>query len=239
MLYLIPGLLCDRSIWAQQVEALTPIAEISVPDLRGIDRIPTMAQRVLDRAPAKFSLAGHSLGGRIALEIVRQAPERIERLALLDTGVIPVQPGEPERRHALVNLAERAGMQALAQEWLPPMLHPDRWGDRDLIDPLLAMIERSTLASFKTQIEALLQRPNARCVLDSIQCPTLVLCGRQDSWSPLSQHEEIATAIAGAQLVVVEGCGHMSTVERPEAVTRALRAWLPQDGMRKAKKPED
>lgn len=229
MLYLIPGLLCDRSIWAQQVETLTPIAEISVPDLRGIDRIPTMAQRVLDRAPAKFSLAGHSLGGRIALEIVRQAPERIERLALLDTGVIPVQPGEPERRQALVNLAERAGMQALAQEWLPPMLHPDRWSDQDLIDPLLAMIERSTPASFKTQVEALLQRPNARRVLDSIQCPTLILCGRQDSWSPLSQHEEIATAIAGAQLVVVEDCGHLSTVERPEAVSRALRAWLQQD----------
>lgn len=229
MLYLIPGLLCDRSIWTQQAEALTPIAELSVPDLRGIDRIPTMAQRVLDRAPAKFSLAGHSLGGRIALEIVRQAPERVERLALLDTGVIPVQPGEPERRQALVDLAERAGMRALAQEWLPPMLHPDRWGDRDLVDPLLAMIERSTPASFKAQIDALLQRPNARRVLDSIQCPTLVLCGRQDSWSPLSQHEEIAAAIAGAQLVVVENCGHMSTVERPEAVTRALRAWLQQD----------
>lgn len=229
MLYLIPGLLCDRSIWAQQAEAFAPIDEISVPDLRGIDRIPTMAQRVLDRAPAKFSLAGHSLGGRIALEIVRQAPERIERLALLDTGVLPVQPGEPERRQALVDLAERAGMRALGAEWLPPMLHPDRWGDRDLIDPLVAMIERSTPASFKAQIEALLQRPNARRVLDSIQCPTLVLCGRQDGWSPLNHHEEIAGAIAGAQLVVVEDCGHMSTVERPEAVTRALRAWLRQD----------
>jgi pimeloyl-ACP methyl ester carboxylesterase len=226
MLFLLPGLLCDRSIWAQQVEALAPVAEISIPDLRGIDRIPTMAQRVLDRAPAKFSLAGHSLGGRIALEIVRQAPERVERLALLDTGVIPVQPGEPERRRALVELAERAGMRALAEAWLPPMVHPDRHGDRDLIDPLLAMIERSTVASFTAQVEALLQRPNARPILESIQCPTLVLCGRQDGWSPLSHHEEIAAAIAGAKLVVVEDSGHMSTVEQPEAVSGALRAWL-------------
>lgn len=229
MLYLIPGLLCDRSIWKQQVEALEPLGEISIPDLRGIDRIPTMAQRVLDRAPAKFSLAGHSLGGRVALEIVRQAPERIERLALLDTGVLPVRSGEAERRHALVDLAERSGMRALGQEWLPPMLHPERRNDRDLVEPLLAMIERQAVASFKAQVEALLQRPNARRVLESIQCPTLVLCGRQDGWSPLSQHEEIAAAIAGARLVVVEDSGHMSTVERPEAVSDALRAWLQPD----------
>jgi len=229
MLYLIPGLLCDRSIWKEQADALGPVEEVSIPDLRGIDRIPTMAQRVLDRAPAKFSLAGHSLGGRIAMEIVRQAPERIERLALLDTAVIPVQPGEPERRRALVELAERAGMRALGEAWLPPMLHPARHGDRELIDRLMGMIERNTAASFKAQIEALLHRPNARHVLESIQCPTLVLCGRQDSWSPLTHHEEMAAAITGATLVVVEDCGHMSTVERPEAVLRALQAWLQPD----------
>jgi pimeloyl-ACP methyl ester carboxylesterase len=120
MLLLIPGLLCDRAIWAKQIDALASSLQISVPDLRGIDRIPIMAQRVLERAPERFSLAGHSLGGRIAFEMMRQAPERIERLALLDTAVIGVQPGERERRMALVEIADRAGMRAVADEWLPP-----------------------------------------------------------------------------------------------------------------------
>jgi len=226
MLYLIPGLLCDRSIWAPQIAALASELETCVPDLRGIDRIPSMAQRVLERAPGRFSLAGHSLGGRIAMEIVRQAPERIERLALLDTAVVPVQPDERERRLALVELAERAGMRALGEKWLPPMVHPGRLKDRGLMDDLLAMVERSTVANFRAQIEALLHRPDASRVLRSIRCPTLVLCGRQDSWSPLSHHEQITAAIKGAKLVVIEGSGHMSTVEQPEAISSALRDWL-------------
>jgi pimeloyl-ACP methyl ester carboxylesterase len=226
MLLLIPGLLCDRAIWAKQIDAFASSLEISVPDLRGIDRIPIMAQRILERAPERFSLAGHSLGGRIALEMMRQAPERIERLALLDTAVIGVQPGERERRMALVEMADRSGMQAVAGEWLPPMVHPERLHDRALMDDLVAMVERNTPRSFRAQIEALLNRPDASRVLKTIRCPTLVLCGREDSWSPLSHHEEIAAAIAGARLVVIENCGHMSPAERPAEVTQALRAWL-------------
>lgn len=226
MLYLIPGLLCDRAIWAPQLAALTSDLEICVPDLRGINRIPSMAQRVLERAPGRFSLAGHSLGGRIAMEIVRQAPERIERLALLDTAVVPVQPGERQRRLALVDLAEHAGMRALGEEWLPPMVHPRRLKDRALMDDLLAMVERSTVANFRAQIDALLNRPDASRNLGAIRCPTLVLCGRQDSWSPLRHHEQIAAQIKGANMVVIEDSGHMSTVEQPDAVSSALRDWL-------------
>jgi pimeloyl-ACP methyl ester carboxylesterase len=226
MLLLVPGLLCDRAIWAKQIDAFASSQEVSVPDLRGIDRIPIMAQRVLERAPERFSLAGHSLGGRIALEMMRQAPERIERLALLDTAVIGVQPGERERRMALVELADRSGMRAVADQWLPPMVHADRLHDSALMDDLIAMVERNTPKSFRAQIDALLNRPDASLVLKSIRCPTLVLCGREDSWSPLSHHEEIAAAIAGARLVVIESCGHMSPAERPGDVTEALRAWL-------------
>ena len=117
-------------------------------------------------------------------------------------------------------------MGAVARAWLPPMLHPDRRDDGALLAPLVAMVERSTPASFREQQEALLSRPDATPVLATITCPTLVLVGREDPWSPLVQHEALAAAVAGAMLAVIEHCGHMSTMERPAEVTAALQAWL-------------
>src|SRR4051794_6153228 len=125
VLYLLPGLLCDRVTWARQLEGLAELAEVRVPSFYGCDSIPTMAQSVLRDAPSRFSVAGHSMGARVALEIVRAAPGRVERLALLDTGTHPVGAGEAEKRQALVDLARRDGMAALAAAWLPPMVHPD------------------------------------------------------------------------------------------------------------------
>lgn len=225
-LVLVPGLLCDATIWRPQVEALGETCDVTVASSCGHDTIEALAARVLDCAPARFALAGHSLGGRIALEVVRQAPERVERLALLDTGVHPAAPAERDARYALVELAELKGMAALAEVWLPPMLHPDRRHDGEIVVPLTAMVERSTPASFRQQQDCLLARPDATTVLASITCPTLVLVGREDEWSPLAQHEAIAVQVPGAVLHVVEQCGHMSTVERPDGVTAALRAWL-------------
>jgi len=190
-----------------------------------------MAERVLAAAPPLFALAGHSMGGRVAVEIVRRAPERVQRLALLDTGYRPLPSGqaaEDERagRYALLAVARREGMRAMGRSWIQRMVHPRRLDDHALVDAILDMIERQTPERFEAQIEALLARPDAARVLRSIDCPTLVLCGRQDAWSPVAQHEEIAAMTPGATLEVIEDCGHMSPVESPEQVASAMLRWL-------------
>ncbi|HWF11949.1 MAG TPA: alpha/beta fold hydrolase [Bryobacteraceae bacterium] len=221
--FLLPGLLCDEFIWRDQTGAFGRFADVIIPDFRNIDSIGAMADAALSRAPAKFSVAGHSMGARAALEMVRRAPDRIERLALLDTGIHPRGPAEEGKRGALVDLARRQGMAAMAAEWLPPMLHP---AHLSLLGPLTEMVLGSTPDSFAAQQRALLDRPNAREVLPMIRCPTLVLCGREDQWSPVPQHEEIAAAIPGSKLVIVDECGHMSPAEQPAEVTKALLEWM-------------
>ena len=225
-LYLLPGLLCDETVWRHQAQHLADVADVTVADYRDCDAIPDMAARVLEQAPPRFAIAGHSLGGRVALEILRAAPERVTHLALLDTATGPARDSEYEKRMGWVELARREGMAALVEAWLPPMVHPDRIGDEQLMQPLAAMIQTYTLEQFAGEIKALLQRPDATPLLSGISCTTLVLCGRQDSWSTLEGHKEIAAAIHGSRLVIIEGCGHMSPIEQPEAVTRALRDWL-------------
>jgi len=171
------------------------------------------------------------MGGRVALEIVRRAPRRVERLALLDTGWRPLPAGaagEEERagRYALLALARRDGLRAMGRTWVRRMVHPERLEDATLIDAILDMIERQTCDRFEAQIEALLARPDAGPVLRSIDCPTLVLCGRQDGWSPVAQHEEIAAMIPGAALEVIDDCGHMAPMEAPARVAESILAWL-------------
>lgn len=225
-LFLLPGLLCDETVWAHQVAALAPLAEIRVADFRGFDSLTEMARAVLATAPARFALAGHSMAARAALEIVRLAPERVERLALLDTGTHPLRPGEAEKRQVLVDLANREGMAALAARWLPPMVHPDRVADEALMQPLRAMVLRMTPAIHARQIKALLTRPDAEAVLPTIRCPVLVGVGRQDAWSPLSQHEAIVAAVPQAKLVVFENSGHMTYVEEEPTYVAAVRDFL-------------
>ena len=162
----------------------------------------------------------------MALEIMRAAGDRVTRLALLDTATHPTAESEYAKRLGWVDLAREQGMTALVETWLPPMVHPDRLGDEELMRPLRAMVEGYTPGQFAGEIRALLERPDATPVLAGITCPTLVLCGRQDAWSTLETHEKIAAAIAGSQLVVIEDCGHFAPIERPQAVTSALRHWL-------------
>ncbi|WP_126936882.1 alpha/beta fold hydrolase, partial [Xanthomonas vesicatoria] len=163
---------------------------------------------------------------RVALGIMRQAPERVTRLALLDTGIAPRRDGEREERQALVDLAQTQGMQALARAWLPPMVHPARIADAGLMQDLSAMVQRQTAQSFAGQVNALLERPDAAPVLAQIRCPTLLGVGRQDAWSPLARHQDMARQMPQARLAVFEDCGHMAPVEAPAAVTAALRDWL-------------
>ncbi|MBX9871264.1 MAG: alpha/beta hydrolase [Burkholderiaceae bacterium] len=230
-LMLLPGLNCDAAVWAPQVAALQGQARCVVPAWGLRDSLTAMAQQVLDEASTeRFSVAGHSMGGRVALELMRLAPQRVERLALLDTGTHPLaagEAGEKERagRMALLKVAQTQGMRAMAQEWAKGMVHPDRIGG-PVFDEVLAMFDRGSAAQYAAQIHALLNRPDAAPLLPGITCPTLVLTGRQDAWSGPAQHEAMAAAIPNAQLVIVEDSGHMTTLEQPQAVSAALADWL-------------
>jgi pimeloyl-ACP methyl ester carboxylesterase len=223
---LLPGLLCDASVWAAQVAELERHADVAVADFSAHDSLADMARSALSRRNGPIVAVGHSMGARVALEMLRLAPERIVRLGLLDTGVHPRRDGEEASRQALVDLAFEKGMGALAEKWLPPMVHEARTRDDALMARLKAMVMRSTPEQHRRQIRALLDRPDARPLLRTISCPTLVMVGRQDRWSPLAQHEEIAAAIPNAELVVIEDSGHMAPVEQPEQVSRELLRWL-------------
>lgn len=224
---LVPGLLCDAAVWRAQVAALGERFEVRIADLTGCDTIDAMASAVLALAPGAVSLAGHSMGARVALQVLAQAPERVERLALLDTGVHPVGAGEAEARQALLDVSAGAGMRALAERWLPQMVRPGRLEtDAALRQALFAMVERMTPAIHRNQIAALLGRPDARAVLPLIRCPVLVGVGAFDRWSPPAQHRAIAEAIPGAHYVEFADAGHMAPMEAPEAVSAALLAWM-------------
>jgi pimeloyl-ACP methyl ester carboxylesterase len=225
---LLPGLLCDRAAWQAQIDVLGPC---HVANYGTLDSLQAMAQHVLATAPAgPLAVAGHSMGGRVAFEMWRQAPERIERLALLDTSYHPLaegEAGETERagRMNLLATARRDGMRAMARAWAPGMLHPSRHHS-PVFEAVLDMFERKTPDIFAAQIHALLNRPDCTELLGQIHCPTLLLCGHDDAWSPPARHEFMQQRITGSRLVVLEQCGHMSTMEQPEAVSRALADWL-------------
>lgn len=231
LLLLLPGLMCDEAVWVDQVQALSPQSDVQVAAYGRINSIDGMARHVLETARAeRFAVAGHSMGGRVALEVCRQAPERVQGLALLDTGCAPLAggdhgQGERQGRMALLAQARAEGMRAMGRVWARGMVHPDRL-ESPVFDAILDMLERSDPDRFEAQIEALLNRPDARPLLPQITCPTLLLCGREDGWSPPARHEEMQAAIPGATLEIIEHCGHMCTMEQPQAVSAALSRWL-------------
>lgn len=228
LLVLVPGLLCDAALFAPQVAALSDVCDTWIPDLTRDDTMEAMAKRVLAEAPAeRFSLAGLSMGGYVAQEMMRQAPQRVERLALLDTRARPDSADELERRRTLIRIAE--GAKALApvnKRMLPLLVHPARLQDDALVRTIQGMADRTGIAAYLRQQSAIMSRADFRLHLKQIACPTLVLCGRQDAITLVGFHEEIAAGIPGARLVIVEDCGHLSTLEQPERVNAALRDWL-------------
>lgn len=228
-LILIPGLLSDRTVWEPVVARFAPQMPVVVADLSIQDSIEAMARDTLAATEGPLVVAGHSMGARVALEMVRLAPERVVRLALFDTGIHPRNATEEPRRRELVELAHTRGMAALAKSWLPPMVHEDRHGDADLMGALNAMVERMTPELHERQIRALLDRPDARPALASVACPLLIAVGRQDQWSPVAQHEEMNALVPHAELVVIEDAGHFAPIERPEATIAALERFLSKD----------
>jgi pimeloyl-ACP methyl ester carboxylesterase len=232
----LPGLLCDSKTWEYQSRVLAGIAECITAEWSGEDSLAKMAQTALRIAPERFAVAGHSMGGRVALEVYRAAPHRVTHIALLNTGYLPRSQdaaGEQEARsrYVLLEVAKTEGMRAMATQWLPPMINPARRGDRALSETIVEMFARKSPAIFEAQICALLSRPDATPVLESIRCPALLLSGLEDTWSPPSRHANMAAKIPGpSSVVTVPDCGHMSTLEQPAAVAEALRAWLGLDG---------
>lgn len=223
-LLLLPGLMCDSRIFARQLAAF-PSARVA-PDYGDLDSLPAMAARVLAAAPDRFALLGHSMGGRVALELVRQAPERVARLALVSTGIHGRRDGEAEKRYALRDLGRERGMAALVEAWLPPMLGQAATEDQVLVQALGAMCRDAGLDRYEAQTAALLNRPEVESLLPNIACPTLVAVGTEDRWSPPAQHQSISALIPGAELILIEQAGHMLPAEAPDALNAATARWL-------------
>lgn len=231
-LLLIPGLVCDESVWRGQVHSLSALmrTDFFIGETCSIE---SMAAAALATNAGPLIVVGHSLGGRIALEMVRQAPERVHGVALLNSGYRQLPAGEAgERevagRRALLQVARQEGLRAMALRWLPPMLHAKSRSDNALVESLVGMIERCSLSRYEKQLQALVARPDATEVLRQLRCPLLLLTGHQDGWSPWARHAEMAALAAHSVLIGVHECGHMSPVERPEQVAVALQHWLRQ-----------
>ncbi len=226
-LVLIPGLLCDALLWQPQITGLGNSAECWVGDHTRSESMAQVAADILAACPFKhFSLAGLSMGGYVALEMMRQAPERIARIALLDTAPGADPPEATERRNAFIALAGRGKFIGVTETLLPQLVHPDQLDNQALTSIIKTMARNVGRAAFIRQEKAIISRLDSRPLLPKIKCPALVLCGRQDVLTPPACHEEMAAAIPCATLEAIEHCGHLSTLEQPQAVTAALREWL-------------
>lgn len=225
-LVLLPGSLSDGAVWENQCSALADVADVHIPHVTGMASLEEIAESVLKEAPASFALAGFSMGGRVALEVYRRAPDRITHLALIDSSVHPIAEGEAEKRQPMLDLALAEGMEALADAWLPRIAHPSRLDDAEFMGKLREMALRFTPQDYVDEVKALLTRPDARPVMDMISCPTLILAGESDPLSTPARNEEMAKMIPHAELVILEDCSHFPMLEKPEETNAALRRWL-------------
>ncbi|PWC55679.1 alpha/beta hydrolase [Azospirillum sp. TSO22-1] len=216
----------DAALWTHQTDHLAEVAEVRVGELTAHDSMVDLAQAVLAAAPGRFALAGLSMGGYLAFEILRQAPERVMKLALLDTSARADMPEQIANRRQAVELARQGKYRQVIVGNLPRLLHPRHAEERTLVDSVYAQAERIGIDAYVRQQTAIMNRPDSRPGLSAIRCPTLVLCGRQDAITPPEVHVEMADAIPGARFVPVEDAGHLTPMERPQAVTALLREWL-------------
>jgi pimeloyl-ACP methyl ester carboxylesterase len=226
-LLLLPGLLCDARLWRDVLPPLAGLAAARVADLTRADSVSGMARdalAVMEDVP-RFAVAGLSMGGYVALEIMRRAPDRVTHLALLDTSARPDTPEQTERRQGLLALSRQGQFKGVTPRLLPLLVHASRQ-QGPVAEDVMAMAERVGAEAFLRQQTAIMGRPDSRPLLPRIAVPTLIACGEEDALTPPALHEEMAALIPGARLVRFAGAGHLPTMEVPDAAATALAAWL-------------
>lgn len=231
----LPGLLCDEEVWRHQFNQLSNAGfQCCVADYGNAKSLTAMAEVALSFVDQPAAFIGHSMGGRVAFEVYRKQPTMVTALALLNTGHLKLAEGnagmkEKNNRMGMVELAQKHGMQAMAKEWIVPMVAEQNQTNSELMERIIAMLCRKTPEIFLNQQIALIQRADASELIPNIRCKTLFLSGEDDLWSPLSAHEEMATLATNSTLVAIPNSGHMSTMEQPEKVSAALTDWLKEN----------
>lgn len=225
-LVLLPGMMCDARLFAPQIAAFSASRAVHVAPIAGHDSMAALAAEALAQAPPRFALAGLSMGGIVAMEMLRQAPDRITRLALLDTNPKAETPEVAARRGPQIEKARAGGLRAVMRDEMKPNYLTDGPHRGAILDLCMAMAEALGPEVFERQSLALMHRPDQQDTLRACTAPTLALCGRDDALCPVSRHELIAGLAPESTLEVIEGAGHLPTLEQPEATTRALARWL-------------
>lgn len=225
-LVLVPGLLTDRALFAPQLEALSDVADITVANVVEDDSMEGFAARLLAEAPQQFAIAGLSMGGYIAQEVMRQAPERVRGLALLDTNARADRPEQQEARREFVRRAESGDFMDVVDEMFPMLVAPSRLDDAALKQTCADMAARVGVVGFARQQNAIINRADGRGDLKAVRVPALVLCGAEDAMTPPKVHQEMVDQLPDCEYVVIDGCGHLSTLEAPDTVNAAFRRWL-------------
>jgi len=226
----LPGLLDTHSMWDHQVHGLSDIATAVLLDLVNQTSVAESARWVLDSAPAHFALVGFSMGGYVALEILRQAPHRVNKLALISTSARADTSEKVASRMKTIERAESGGYETLVEELIPTVIHSSRVSDHELTDAIRTMALKIGFQAFVRQQKVIISRPDSRSDLARILCPTLVIVGKDDVLTPPSHAKEMATEIPNAELILIDTCSHYSPMEQPEIVTESLRSWLLQPG---------
>ncbi|MCP3463286.1 MULTISPECIES: alpha/beta fold hydrolase [unclassified Bradyrhizobium] len=225
-LLLVPGLASSPRIYAPVIPALWRFGPVMVANHIRDDSMAAIARGILSQAPPRFALAGHSMGGYVAFEIMRQAPERVAKLALINTQARPDTPEATARRRAHMARAEHGELRAVREEMFPELVHPSRRHDVNLLRLVHAQDEDVGVEGYLRQQTAIIARADSRPTLATIKCPTLVLTGDADNTIPNALSKEMAEGIAGARLVILSECGHLPQPEQPEATAAALSEWL-------------
>lgn len=225
-LILLPGLLCDKALWQHQIAALEGTFDIQVPDLTKHDSMPALARHVLEGAPEQFHLAGLSMGGYVAFEIMRQAPQRVKKLMLLDTTARPDSDEQRQRRRGLIELAQKGHFKGVTPRLLPLLIAQARLSDEALKQTIMDMAGRVGMEGFIRQQTAILSRVDSRPYLAEIKVPTTIVCGADDALTPPDHAHEMAALITGAQVHIIKAAGHLTLLEMPQQVGDLMQYWF-------------